>query len=216
MFQLYVFDLDGTLIDSRRDLATSLNALLVECGGSALPEGQVGRMVGDGAAALVARGFAASGIEPPTDALPRFLAIYESHLLDCTRPYPGVPEVLDALRQHTSLALLTNKPLGSTRRILEGLDLARHFDADAIVAGDGAFPRKPDPAGLRHLMARVRIEASNTLLVGDSLIDWRTAQAASTRMCLAGYGFGFEAFPTDRVRSGDCVIDAPARLLGMS
>lgn len=216
MFQLYVFDLDGTLIDSRRDLATSLNALLVECGGSALPEGQVGRMVGDGAATLVARGFAASGIEPPTDALPRFLAIYESHLLDCTRPYPGVPEVLDALHGHTSLALLTNKPLGSTRRILEGLDLARHFDADAIVAGDGAFPRKPDPAGLRHLMARARIEASNTLLVGDSLIDWRTAQAASTRMCLAGYGFGFETFPTDTVRSGDCVIDAPAQLLGMS
>jgi len=216
MFQLYVFDLDGTLIDSRRDLAMSLNVLLVECGGSALPEGQVGRMVGDGAATLVARGFAASGIEPPTDALPRFLAIYESHLLGCTRPYPGVPEVLDALHGHASLALLTNKPLGSTRRILEGLDLARHFDADAIVAGDGAFPRKPDPAGLRYLMGRARIEASNTLLVGDSLIDWRTAQAASTRMCLAGYGFGFEAFPTDTVRSGDCVIDAPDRLLGMS
>ena len=152
-------------------------------------------MVGDGAATLVARVFEASGLEPPADALERFLALYDQRLLNHTRPYPGMAEVLDVLGLRASLAVLTNKPLASTRRILAGLDLARHFAEDAVLGGDGPFPRKPDPAGLRHLSARADVPAESTLLVGDSLIDWRTARAASTPMCLARYGFGFEGFP---------------------
>src|SRR5262249_55033981 len=97
MFQLIVFDLDGTLIDSRRDLANATNALLVECGAAALPEDRIGRMVGDGAATLVARAFDAAGIARPPDALARFLKIYGAHLLDHTRPYPGIAAALDAL-----------------------------------------------------------------------------------------------------------------------
>src|SRR5215831_12974675 len=124
MFQLYVFDLDGTLIDSRRDLANATNTLLVECGASPLAEERIGRMVGDGAATLVARAFESAGAAPPADALSRFLAIYAAHLLDHTRPYPGVVDALDALRPRASLAVLTNKPLASTREILAGLDLA--------------------------------------------------------------------------------------------
>src|SRR5262245_38240362 len=170
MFDLFVFDLDGTLIDSRRDLADATNALLVECGAVPLEEDRIGRMVGDGAATLVARAFEASGVERPPDALSRFLAIYEDHLLDHTRPYPDVPEVLAVLAARASLALLTNKPLASTRRILDGLGLTRHFVDDAIVAGDGAFPRKPDPAGLRHLIARTSVGAASTLFIGDSVI----------------------------------------------
>jgi phosphoglycolate phosphatase len=212
-FQLIVFDLDGTLIDSRRDLANATNALLVECGAAPLPEDRIGRMVGDGAATLVARAFDASGLERPPDALSRFLAIYEAHLLDHTRPYPGIPELLDALGARASLAVLTNKPLGSTRQILAGLDLARHFADQAVVGGDGPLPRKPDPAGLRHLIARAGVTAESTLLVGDSVIDWRTARAASTSVCLVRYGFGFEGFPLDELSAADHVIDAPGDLL---
>src|SRR5258707_8498667 len=190
MFQLYVFDLDGTLIDSRRDLANATNALLVECGAAPLPEDRIGRMVGDGAATLVARAFDASGLARPADALPRFLAIYESHLLEHTRPYPGIPALLDALGARASLAVLTNKPLASTRRILAGLDLARHFADEAVVGGDGPFPRKPDPAGLQHLIAQAKVSVESTLLVGDSNIDWRTGRAALTPVCLARDGFG--------------------------
>ena len=214
-FSLIVFDLDGTLVDSRRDLADSTNLLLESCGVSPLPEATIGRMVGDGAPTLIARAFAAVGRTPPADALERFLAIYGARLLENTRPYPGIADVLDALGRRASLAVLTNKPLAATRQILEGLDLARHFADDAVVGGDGPFPRKPDPAGLEHLTARAGATAASTLLVGDSMIDWKTARAASTPVCLVRYGFGFETFPLSELRPESCVIDAPGDLLAL-
>ena len=207
MFQLIVFDLDGTLVDSKRDLANATNALLVECGAAPLPDDRIGRMVGDGAATLVARAFEASGIPRPADALERFLAIYGAHLLDHTRPYPDVPDVLAALAERADLAVLTNKPLESTRRILEGLTLSRYFAPDAVVGGDGPFPRKPDPAGLRHLMARSGVDAGATLMVGDSAIDLNTARAASTTVYLVRYGFGFDALRASALRSNERVIE---------
>jgi phosphoglycolate phosphatase len=215
VLRLFVFDLDGTLIDSRRDIADAANLLLRECGAAPLPEDRIGRMVGDGAATLVTRAFAASGVERPPDALERFVAIYGRGLLNHTRAYDGIPEALEALSARASLAVLTNKPLAPTRRILEGLDLARFFEADAVIGGDGPFPRKPDPAGLRHLAARVATAHDDTLLVGDSIIDWRTARAASASICLARYGFGFEGFPVEELRPGDHLIDRPGQLTAL-
>ena len=213
VFHLIVFDLDGTLVDSRRDIADSANALLVAYGAPPLEEQAIGRMVGDGAATLVARAFAAAAVAPPHDALDRFLAIYDGRLLNHTRPYEGIPEVLGALGARTPLALLTNKPLNQTRRILDGLDLARHFPFDAVVGGDGPFRRKPDPAGLQHLLAQVGAVGTNSLLVGDSPIDRRTAMSAATRICLARYGFGFERFPIDELGPEEWLVDTPAELL---
>ena len=213
-FSLIVFDLDGTLIDSRRDIAESANALLESCGAVPLPEERVGRMVGDGAAVLVARAFAASGIAAPPDALERFVAIYGERLLRHTRPYPRIPEVLADLAERAELALLTNKPLAATMAILDGLDLARFF-GPAVVAGDGTFPRKPDPSGLLHLSRAAGVLPSATVLVGDSTIDWRTARAASTAICLARYGFGFESVSAASLRPADRLVDAPAELLSL-
>jgi phosphoglycolate phosphatase len=214
-FRLIVFDLDGTLIDSRRDLADATNALLVDCGAAPLPEDRIGRMVGDGAATLVARAFAATGLAQPPDALARFLELYERRLLDHTVPYPGMPGVLEVLGLRARLAVLTNKPIASTRRILDGLDLARHFRADALIGGDGPLPRKPDPTALQHLIAHAQVPAESALLVGDSVIDWRTARAASTPLCLVRYGFGFEGFPVGELTADDRVIDTPAELLAL-
>ena len=118
----------------------------VAFGATPLPEQAIGRLVGDGAAMLVARAFAAAGGDPPEDALDRFLTIYNEHLLDHTRPYPGMREVLDALRPRAALAVLTNKPLAATRRVLAGVDLAQFFSDDRVIGGDGPFARKPDPA----------------------------------------------------------------------
>ena len=214
-FALYVFDLDGTLVDSRRDLAESANELLRLSGALPLPEEDIGRMVGDGAAGLVARMFAVSGIAQPPDALARFLAIYDGRLLNHTQPYPGIRDTLDGLVGRAKLAVLTNKPIAATRRILAGLRLNCYFDASFVIGGDGPFPRKPDPSGLRHLAAIAGTTAASTLLVGDSLIDWRTARHAGTASCLARYGFGFEGIPRDALSPGQCIIDDPTTLLAM-
>src|SRR5205814_2096148 len=136
-------------------------------------------------------------------------------LLVHTRPYDGIVNVLETLGRGASLAVLTNKPLQSTRQILEGLDLARHFPADSVIAGDGFFPRKPDSSGLRHLMARAGADAAASMLVGDSVIDWRTAREASARVCLARYGFGFLGFPVEELTADEFLIDAPADLLAL-
>jgi phosphoglycolate phosphatase len=213
--KLVVFDLDGTLVDSRRDLADSANALLLESGGAPLPEDAIGRMVGDGAAVLVARVFEASGRERPAGALDRFLAIYDERLLNHTRPYPKIADVLAALSRRARLAVLTNKPIDATRRVLAGLDLARFFAEDCVVGGDGPFKRKPDPAGLQHLIAHAGVTALETALVGDSVIDWRTARNASTSVYLARYGFGFDGFPVDQLQGREWVIDSPEQLLGV-
>jgi phosphoglycolate phosphatase len=213
--RLVVFDLDGTLVDSRRDLAESANAILEQCGGGPLAEDLIGRMVGDGAATLVARAFSAAGCAKPPDALERFLAIYNSRLLKFTRPYPGIPGTLKTLSRRVPLAVLTNKPLHATREILEGLALAQFFPAARVLGGDGPFPRKPDPSGLLHLAAGAQVSARDTVLVGDSVIDWRTGRAAGAKVCLVRYGFGFEGFPVEDLSPDDRAVDQPAGLLQM-
>lgn len=211
---LVVFDLDGTLVDSLQDLTEALNELLAEHGLPAHDQKAVGRMVGDGAATLVARGFAAAGQTPPDDALPRFLELYESRLLRWTRPYAGVRELLESLASSRRLAVLTNKPRIATRAVLEGLELATYF-GNFVLGGDEEYPRKPDPAGLLHLARRANVPSGATLLVGDSYVDFRTARAGGAQVCLAAYGFGFAAFPREQLQPSDLVIDAPAELLAL-
>jgi phosphoglycolate phosphatase len=104
-----------------------------------------------------------------------------------------VADLLEWLRPRAALAVLTNKPLAQARDLLAGLDLARHFDAAAVLGGDGPFVRKPAPDGLRHLCGRVGAAPADALMVGDSVIDLRTAQSAGAPFCLARYGFGAES-----------------------
>jgi len=108
--------------------------------------------------------------------------------------------------------VLTNKPRAATDAILEGLGLARFFGA-CVVGGDGPFPRKPDAAGLVHLMSEAGAAPSETLLVGDSPVDLRTARAAGVPVCLARYGFGYLGFGVEKLAPVDWAIDQPADLL---
>lgn len=213
MTRLFVFDLDGTLVDSLRDLADSANDLVVSHGGRPLETTAVARMVGEGAATLVSRAFAAAGVDPPSDALSRFLAIYDERLLNHTREYESMSETLRTLSSRASLAVLTNKPLAATRRILEGLQLSTFFDGRAVIGGDGPLPRKPDPAGLQQLCERAGVAPSDAVLVGDSLVDWQTARNAGTAICLARYGFGFRQFPHETLNGREQLIDRPIDLL---
>jgi phosphoglycolate phosphatase len=207
---LVVFDLDGTLIDSRTDLAGATNALVEELGGARLSEARVVAMVGEGAGVLVRRALEAAGLDPAhPGALDRFLVLYEQRLLDHTREYDGVSEALEAIAVSRRMAVLTNKPARATTRVLEGLGLARWFEA--VIGGDTKLGRKPDPAGLREIAAGAGVPLSETVLVGDSPIDLQTARNAGARVCLARYGFGF-SFASDAFRGDELFVDSPSEL----
>jgi phosphoglycolate phosphatase len=211
--RLVVFDLDGTLIDSRRDLADAANAFIVERGGHPLPVETIASMVGEGAPMLVRRVIKASGLDLDLrEALPRFLELYDERLLVHTRLYDGTREMLESFAGVAPLAILTNKPQRPTERILEGLGIAPMFQW--VVGGDTAHGRKPDPAGLAHIVAAAGAAADETLMVGDSAIDLRTARAAGTRVCLVSYGFGFQT--TRELLDGrELIAESPSQLLDL-
>lgn len=209
LHRLIAFDLDGTLIDSRRDLADSANDLVLQLGGTALPEAAIGRMVGEGATLLVRRALTAAHLEEPPDAVARFLDSYNSRLLNHTRPYPGIPDVVRLAREHARVVVLTNKPKRHTEQILAGLGLRELFDD--VVGGDGPLPRKPDPAALLALMDAADADRTTTLMVGDSPIDYRTAINAGVQYCIVSFGFGFSNFtPEDPVDDEWISTDANA------
>lgn len=186
---LVIFDLDGTLVDSRVDLANSTNEMLDSLGAAALPVDRVAGMVGEGAKVLVGRALAASGLDPDSPgALERFSAIYNRRLLEHTSPYPGIADVIRAASPRARLAVLTNKPETPTRRLLEAFDL--HAAFGWVIGGDSGFQRKPEPEAIHYLMAQAGASAADTLLVGDSMIDIETASRAGVQICVARYGFG--------------------------
>ena len=189
---LVVFDLDGTLIDSRQDLADSTNAVLESLGAPPLPRDRVVMMIGEGARVLVQKALEASSLpsegDPLDDALSRFHECYRSRLLANTRPYPGVSAMLEEMSTLARLAMLTNKPLSPSRRLVDAFGWAGHFMR--VIGGDGDVPRKPDPEGLRQLMNEANAGPESTLLVGDSMIDVETARNAGVAMCVAKYGIG--------------------------
>lgn len=188
---LLAFDLDGTLIDSVRDLSHSASELVTSLGGRALSEDEVAAMVGDGAALLVQRALAAAGLDPDVpEALAAFLQIYDRRLLETTTTYEGIPEALALASRRARLAVLTNKPRRPTIRLLNALGLTDYFDE--VIAGDSSHGRKPDPAGL-HALSR---DEMHVMLVGDSPIDARTAEAAGAAFAWARYGFSAARFGT--------------------
>jgi phosphoglycolate phosphatase len=186
---LVVFDLDGTLIDSRRDLADSTNDVVESYGGQALPVEAVAGMIGEGAKVLVERALAAAGLDPKApDALGRFQAAYGRRLTLHTRPYEGIADMLAWLLPRATLAVLTNKPSQPTERVLAAFELARYFRWS--IGGDSPLGRKPDPAGLEHLMREAGASRDETLLVGDSMIDVEAARRGGVAILVALYGFG--------------------------
>jgi phosphoglycolate phosphatase len=186
--RVLIFDLDGTLIDSGLDLAYSVNAALAESGRSALPNKTIFSYVGDGAAELIRRALGDGASDPEVERiLAFFLSYYRAHMLDNTRLYPGVREGLDQLAGY-SMAVLTNKPVRFSRAILEGLHLDKFF---RFVYGGNSFEqKKPDPMGVRTLLQDFGASPSETMVVGDSDVDVRTARNAGTLACGVTYGLG--------------------------
>ncbi|HEX9799892.1 MAG TPA: HAD-IA family hydrolase [Thermoanaerobaculia bacterium] len=182
------FDLDGTLVDSRHDLAAAINRVRRDLGLGELAVDEILGMVGEGARNLVRR---ALGGDPADDllarAFDRFFLHYESECTRRTRPFAGIDEALRALAARVPLALVTNKPERFSRRIVEHLGWAGLFDP--LVGGDTLATRKPDPEGLIAVCARHGIVPAELVLVGDSRIDARTAAAAGCAFRFARWGF---------------------------
>ncbi len=187
VYEHVAFDLDGTLIDSRADLAAAVNHVLRGLGLPELAPTTLYRYVGEGARVLVERALGPERQDRLEAGVAAFMTYYEAHLLDATRPYPGVEAALAALAERAvALSVLTNKPEHMSRAILDGLGLTGRFVA--IVGGDSLPVRKPDPGGLERLRALTGTPRERMLLVGDSEIDVRTARAGGVSFCGVAWG----------------------------
>ncbi|GGH14176.1 HAD-IA family hydrolase [Silvibacterium dinghuense] len=207
--RLIVFDLDGTLIDSKKDLATSVNAMLAQLGRQELPEEIIATYIGDGAGMLVRRALGDPDDEALVeDGLRRFLDYYREHKLDHTYVYDGVFASLEELKTMPEgsprrMAVLTNKPVNPAVAICEALGLSPYFFQ--IYGGNSFATKKPDPEGLRTLIAEAGVKPQETLMIGDSDVDILTARRAGA--WALGCRFGLSSHTLESIPS-DCLVDA--------
>ncbi len=197
---LLIFDLDGTLIDSRLDLAHAVNATRANAGRGPLPHEQIFCFVGNGAPVLIQRAMGPESTREEVErALEFFLDYYRHHALDYTLLYPGVREALDRLHDAgASLAVLTNKPVRISRRIMEGLGVSALFFQ--IYGGNSFEHKKPHRIGIDTLRRESGTPPEETWMVGDSYVDVQTARNAGVAVCGVTYGFQpetFREFPPD-------------------
>jgi len=211
--RLLVFDLDGTLIDSRLDLIHSINAMLRHFERPVLPGDLIATYVGDGAPALVRRALGDPRDEPLfRTALEYFLGYYRIHKLDHTTVYAGIPEALTRLTSpgdgvKRKMAVLSNKPVNPSRDIVQALGLADFFVR--IYGGNSFATKKPDPLGVRTILDETGVRAAEAVMIGDSSIDVLTGRNAGLWTCGVMYGFAphtLEDVPPD------VLLDRPAEL----
>ena len=212
--RLVIFDLDGTLIDSRLDLVHSVNAALRHIQRPELPDDLIASYVGDGAPILIQR---ALGGEVVDEAVVRrglefFLSYYREHKLDHTKIYPGIQEALAAIQNSGNgvprkLAVLSNKPVNPSRAIAEALGMGHYFSQ---VYGGNSFPtKKPQPEGALQILAENRVRPEQSAIVGDSHVDIRTGRNAGLWTIAVTYGF---APHTLEAEAPDVVVDQPSEL----
>jgi phosphoglycolate phosphatase len=201
---LLIFDLDGTLIDSRLDLANAVNAMRAHLGMSGLANERVYSYVGNGAPVLVRRALGEQAAdEEVRQALAFFMEYYAAHDLEHTTLYPGVRESLDRFRASGKrMAVLSNKPTAMSRHILQGLGVSGHFFQ--IFGGNSFQQKKPNPIGVETLMREAGVDRAHTMIVGDSGVDVATARNAGVACCGVTYGFQPESL---RDPAPDLVVD---------
>jgi phosphoglycolate phosphatase len=203
-----VFDLDGTLVETAPDLVATLNVILEQEGIAPLPMAQARNMIGKGARALVAKGFAASGQPIESEALDalfeRFIVHYRAHIADGSHPYPGLIEALDSLQASGAiLSVCTNKRTDLSVALLKALNLDHYFKS--IVGADLAKAPKPDPGHLLTAIEAAGGDPARAIMVGDSASDASAARAAGTPLILVA--FGYTETPVEEL-GADVVIDS--------
>jgi phosphoglycolate phosphatase len=212
--KLVIFDLDGTLIDSRLDLVHSVNAALRHIGRASLPDDVIASYVGDGAPILIQRALGGEAVDEAIvrQGLQFFLSYYREHKLDHTTVYDGVKEALAALQSGSNgtprnMAVLSNKPVVPSRAIVEALGLGSFFTQ--IYGGNSFATKKPDPEGARRLLEENGVCPEETVIVGDSGVDVETGSNAGLWTVGVTYGF---APHTLGESSPDVLVDTPLEL----
>jgi phosphoglycolate phosphatase len=212
--KLVIFDLDGTLIDSRLDLVHSVNAALRHIGRPALPDDVIASYVGDGAPILIQRALGGEAVDEAIvrQGLQFFLSYYREHKLDHTTIYAGIREALGTIQQTANrvprkLAVLSNKPVGPTRAIVDALGLGPFFTQ---IYGGNSFPtKKPDPEGASKLLEENGVRPEEAAIVGDSHVDVETGLNAGLWTVGVSYGF---APHTLADQPPDVLVDTPQEL----
>lgn len=206
---LVIFDLDGTLVDSKQDLCNSVNATRSYMGMEPLPDDVVASYVGNGAPVLIKRAMGEGATEAQLEAaLAYFLSYYREHMLDYTRDYPGVRECLAELRgRRVKMAVLTNKPVRFSKEILVGLKLGDYFFQ--VYGGNSFVEKKPHPVGIETLIEEAGTSRDRTWMVGDSSVDVLTARNAGVRS--VGVTYGLKPYTLDEAPP-DLMLDTLADL----
>lgn len=193
MRSLLIFDLDGTLVDSKKDLTASVNHIRHQFDLPTLTENEIAAFIGNGALMLIRRALDMKATEANVQAgLQMFLAYYRAHMLDCTTLYPGVHETLERLADVSRLAVLTNKPVHFSCAMLDGLGIYKHFAA--VYGGNSFDKKKPDPVGIFQILSDTKGHRERTWMIGDSAVDVLTGRNASVKTCGVTYGYATETF----------------------
>ena len=192
MKPVLIFDLDGTLVDSKKDLTTSVNYVRHKFDMSSLTEEEIARFIGNGAQMLIRRVLGPKASEENVQAgLQMFLSYYRTHMLDQTVLYPGVRQTLENLSD-CRLAVLTNKPVHFSCAMLDGLGIYRCFAA--IYGGNSFQQKKPDPVGIFQILSDTKGQREKTWMIGDSAVDVLTGRNAGVTTCGVTYGYATETF----------------------
>jgi len=187
-----IFDLDGTLVDSKKDLTASVNYIRTRFDLPVLTEEEIARFIGNGALMLIRRALDIKATEDNVQAgLQMFLSYYRAHMLDTTALYPGVRDTLDKLSD-CKLAVLTNKPVHFSCAMLDGLGIYRHFAA--VYGGNSFDHKKPDPVGIYQILSDTKGQREKTWMIGDSAVDVLTGRNAGVMTCGVTYGYATETF----------------------
>jgi phosphoglycolate phosphatase len=213
--KLLIFDLDGTLVDSRKDLANSINAMLANYHRPELADDVIATYIGDGAPTLVRRSLGFTDdhdLQPKEeefieDALVFFLEFYREHKLDFTYVYEGVRAALTEIqsRGRMAMSVLSNKPVGPSRKIVDALGLSGYFKS--VYGGNSFETKKPDPLGVNMLLREHGVSAEQAVIIGDSAIDMQTGKNAAIWTCGCTYGLSPETLVAT---PGDVMVDAPS------
>ncbi len=188
MFELLVFDLDGTLVDSKRDIATAVNLTLGELDFPKRDPEQIYGFIGGGVHKLILNSLPEGRSDMLDRGVDLFWASYKEHVLDTTKLYTGVYKMLETLSTVRRMAIATNKPYAHTHMIIQGLDIDRYF---ASVQGwKMGIPVKPDPELVVRAITEAGVPADRAVMIGDGTNDVLAAKAAGLRSCAVGYGYG--------------------------